>query len=851
MAHSPASLKVAVIAVHGVGSPPPDETARDVAELLVRSAPNGARYERFEEKRVMVPTARLDVGDSADLSRWRRFKRAFTSDAGDRTTLGQGDEVAMRPDIAFARRLLRDYASPGTPYGTVELVGQREPGAPGTPAATVHVFEMHWADLSRLSSGLFKFLGSMYQLVQHISHIGRKMVDVAAEVARAREALKLTAKDPGPHAGPAKPWGLYGWLNAWAIRTFTVLVPVATLLMLAFVPLFVPAAVAEGDRLVVGVILATLLVTVAGGLAIYFGPADEYSATFFVVFMLAMVTGAIALATGPEGDTAKRVGNVLLCASVGAIVLMAYLGAVWAYNKARSGAFGFGVGGLLLVLIVTMVSSQQLLARVSLADAESIRQFAFLGFQWSYAVLVQTWGILWAVVVVSVIVRTSLWSRLSGLERQRAGRVAWTSRATLASSVFAYIVVLLVAYRSAVYLAARAAGRFNIFPMVPDSGQLPLLNLPGAFPANFACRADATRMCAEEYIARLIGQSGTSGFVIALLGLALVAVLASWFIALIAATSVRTPDPRFGNSRRLGLWMMQGFVWMRAAGSVLASSMLLAILTGILVDYDPPFRDWLLPHLPHWLSSRMSTDWTTRMIDSMTVAVLASAATIGAARVRIQNLAAKARPALGIMLDVDNYLRETPEALTPRARIAERFISLLRYVESRGFDRVVLVAHSQGTVITTDLLRFLSLGGVPDADAKLVDPQRYRLLTMGSPLRQLYGANFPHLYAWVTATDPDPDMDRTELTEQQAPDISARSPDPAALRVSEWVNLYTSGDYVGRNLWCDDDWEAVWDRHATPITGGGRRERCLGAGTHTHYWTSDDAAAEIDRLIAS
>lgn len=841
--------RVAVIAIHGVGSPPPDETARDVAELLVRSAPNGARYASFHERHLLVPTARLDVGDNAPQRGWGRFKRAFTSAAGDRTQLGQGEEVANRPDIAFTRRLLEDYESPGAPYSTIELVAERQAGAATTQ---VHVFEMHWADLSRLNTGFVKFLGSLYQLVQHISHIGRKMVDVAAEVAKARAALKLTEKDPGPDAGPPGPWGLYGWLNAWVIRVFTVLVPVGTLLMLAFVLLFVPAAVAPDYRMVVGVTLTALVVTIAGGLAIYYGPADRYSATFFVVFMLLTVSGAVWLATVPEGEGAERLGNALLNVSVTVITLGAYVAAVWSYNKSRSGALAFGLGGLAVVLIITLVASRELLRDVTVTEAESIRQFAFIGFQWSYAFLVQTWGILWLAVLIAVIVRTSLWSRLSGLARQRAGRVGWTSRATLASSVFAYIVVLLVVFRSTVYLAAKASGRFNLFPMVADGGELPLLNLPGIFPPNFMCRAGAGRMCAEDYFARLIGQSGTSGFVIALLGLALVAVLASWFIALIAATSVRAPDPKFGNSRRLGLWMTQGFVWMNWAGTVLAGSMLLAILTGILIDFQPQFRDWLVPLLPEWLRVRMSTAWTTKVIDSMTVAVLASAATIGAARVRVQNLAARARPALGIMLDIDNYLRETPETLTPRARIAERFVSLLRHIEGRDeFDRVVLVSHSQGTVITTDLLRFLALGGVSTDDANLVDAKRYRLLTMGSPLRQLYGANFPHLYAWVTATDPDPDADRTPLTEKQTPDISARSPDPATLKVAEWVNLYTSGDYVGRNLWCDDDWEAVWDRHAKPIEGGKRRERCLGAGTHTHYWTSDDAAAEIDRLIAT
>jgi esterase/lipase superfamily enzyme len=76
--------------------------------------------------------------------------------------------------------------------------------------------------------------------------------------------------------------------------------------------------------------------------------------------------------------------------------------------------------------------------------------------------------------------------------------------------------------------------------------------------------------------------------------------------------------------------------------------------------------------------------------------------------------------------------------------MAERFASLLRYVGSRRavvdgksapfFDRIIIVSHSQGTVIAADLLRFLRVTG---AELGLVDG-RFRLVTMGSPLHQLY-----------------------------------------------------------------------------------------------------------------
>src|SRR5207253_10762039 len=127
----------------------------------------------------------------------------------------------------------------------------------------------------------------------------------------------------------------------------------------------------------------------------------------------------------------------------------------------------------------------------------------------------------------------------------------------------------------------------------------------------------------------------------------------------------------------------------------------------------------------------------------------------------------RARPALGMILDVDNYLRESPDDATPRARITERFVSLLRYVGRRSFDRVVIISHSQGSVVSADLLRLLTHGVTPDTS--LVSPERFRLVTMGCPLRQLYGANFPYLYAWVTASDKPPAREGDQQANEQEP----------------------------------------------------------------------------------
>ena len=67
------------------------------------------------------------------------------------------------------------------------------------------------------------------------------------------------------------------------------------------------------------------------------------------------------------------------------------------------------------------------------------------------------------------------------------------------------------------------------------------------------------------------------------------------------------------------------------------------------------------------------------------------------------------------------------------------------------------------------------VGGVPIA-----------LVTVGSPLRDVYAERFPLLYRWVGSGPA-----RFATAEPRAADIGA----------VEWVNAFRSGDYVGRFMW--------------------------------------------------
>lgn len=755
--------RVAIIAVHGVGSPPTGQTARGVTELLMQGADAEPRYRWFEERTVTIPTAPIAIGirSTEPSSMTARATRAFNDQASDRTSFvlptavktdaGKAvqdaqqasiEEAALRPDIAFSRELLRGYESKGVPYKTIETVGMRHDDAGNTE---VHVFEMHWADLSRVGTGVLGIFGSAYQLVQHFSHLGRKTLDVATQVAKAYPMLPDAAKAKIANPGPHTQWGRYSAAHAWVIRCFTVLIPVTAVLMIAFVPLFIPAGFSPGSRFVVGLVACAALVIIVGGIGIYFAPADRWSATIFVGFMAVITAVAVAAFVRHWPVIATdRFGTVLLTTAVAALTLGSVFGLLRTYNRNRPGALLYGFVAAYSLFQATRTTSRALLGTMALDPAERVRQFAFIGLQEAYALLMLTWIALLAVVIVTIALRVDVVRRTTGLGHLRAKRAAFTARVSLALSAFSFIVAALVFYRSLLYLAEKGAGRFGLLPLPLSTGELPTIHIPGLMPGNYSCGTDRTQACAVGFFEQLIGQSGTSGFVIAVFGLGVVLVLMSWFIALIAATSIRNPDPAAGNGRRLGLWMTDGFRWLRIAGTALGLTLLLAVSIGIVLGLVPSLQEMVARRVP-LLGTMMRPSWTAAAIKTLTIAVLASAASIGAARIRVEALASKARPTIGLALDVDNYLRETPANATPRAQMFERYVSLLRYIERCGnFDRVVIVSHSQGTIISTDLLRFLQLG-LRDADHELVSADRFRLLTMGCPLRQMYGVNFPYL----------------------------------------------------------------------------------------------------------
>jgi FtsH-binding integral membrane protein len=855
-----------------------------VSDLLlqhVSAAKPTAAYTAFAESSVTIPTEPLGLpaalgGRAATRAATPSFKERLWKirpSHRDRTKLEMNDAGAIADlDVAFMRDQLAGYeaASERAPYHTIELSGSRL-GRHAASRHDVHIYEMHWADLSRVGSGWLRVLGALYQLVVHLAHIGRKTIDLAASAAAFGKASPVEVER----------WKRLASAHAWVVRLFTVAVPTSTLLLLASLMLFLPDAVPVERRLLVASIVLAVSLCFLLGARSYFSDRGPRAAARLLFSLFAVVLVAVALNTVVVARfNTTAIGTVLLGVTATLIVVAAYVGIVNVYDRSAPGALQWGLFGLIVALAGTLGFAPRFLQSGDPQAHEGLRMVALAGFQFSRVVGIVAWAMVWVAALVTGIRAWQLKRVVAEASprphetRMRARRAMWTAKVTAAVTLFGFILTLLVGYQAATVLAWRTHKSVNIFPSIREGASFPLV-ARGLVPPGTTCPARLPTepydpaSCAKRFFEALVAQSGTAGLPVAFGTAALSLFLVSWFFILIGITSVRKPKSSGTFARTLGQWITDGFVWLRLSGSVLVFGLSVAVMLGFFAAFWSIARGAPPPFL-----SALSTDTTGRLLNWLALAALAGAATAAAARVRLELVTSRARPAIGIALDVDNYLRESPIEGTPRARIAERFVSLLRHVTARKdengqpfFDRLVIVAHSQGTVITADLLRFLTVARIPSPDLSHFD---VRLITMGSPLRQLYAVHFPHLYDWIDRSDDHGDSrevnDDTRFCERKItapsliPDdpagllsLTELSPSPLWLRVKTWVNLYTSGDYVGRSLWRTDNDGGVWDYEAADqaATGAGRRERCLGDGTHTRYWTSAEVARELDALISA
>src|SRR5215510_792676 len=798
--------RVAVVVVHGIADQRAGQTVRELARLLCHGRTGEPRYVQGEMHDVLVPVARLEPGGGT-------APAASPAPAGDgpkteplrrRPGMPSGFYQVQRsapaptapgPDSSDLGLALNDYLLGRLDLPESEAIYESTRISLRRRAndRPVDLYELYWADLSRLGEGGVRALSASYQLFFHLGTLAADVVDQVSLSVRGGAAWRLLK-------GPAA------------------LVQLAALLLIPF------GAVALVSPEQAGRMLAAL-----------FGAC-------------AMVLSALAVLAGlRETSTAARWGKLLiLTAAAGACVVavLVALNAQWdlvemhfvagllavaapgiwlveRYARVTRGVCWLGHGLVAATVIGLYVAGVALLPKVS-SQFEWMLTAAFAVGEWLLAAML----VIWAVYVVVQMTAVALGLYLGIGAGPEARRSLDTARLAVVGSTALFAVLSLVLWSVLGYVVGRQLTGFLYLPMI----------FRGTYRSG------------EIFLDDRIQTFG--GFFTPLM---LVFTVLAWIMLLVLVPSLLEELSPTSNvdsrgrrreavawSERLGRWLDGGLAGLKRLLTVVVPP---GAIVGGALYVSFVYREFAsatgAPDAPaKWL-----TGWLDDLQGETLVAagkwLAGGALTVAALGSRFTRTFGRLRVALDAALDIDNYFADPPSRRPPRARIFSRYAALLTYLRDRGYARIVIVSHSQGTVISADLLRYLHVqrrlpdivGGIPIS-----------LVTVGSPLRDLYAERFPLLYGWMGST---------------AGGFAAAGPSASDVGAVEWVNACRSGDYVGRFLWTPAGRRPYRialvgaDGKVEAERAGDRTEFCLGAGAHTHYF-SDDAVAlaiEIDRLI--
>jgi hypothetical protein len=795
--------RVAVIAVHGVADQAPGQTVRELARLLCHGRDGAPRYVDGEVHEVIVPVTPLAPSPraGAPASAWTAHDDAPLEPGRPSDFYLRQRGAPQRTDdlgLALTDHLLAQYRPDDGDglYASTRVSLRRR--ADGTP---VDLYELHWADCSRLLPGGMRALSAAYQLLFHLGTLARDVVDQVALAAggdaRPSRALPLLQR-------------LHAW-SAWLLTGPAALLQLAMLLLVAFgaaalVPLEQTTAL-----LVLGGGVAAVVLAIAAWLAARRAERPAAALARALPGLAAASAGA-AISAAAFLEAAPPATLYALSAGLATVALGAAL--VQRYARTVRGVGAVGAAVLAATGALLAWHGVHDLAHATTLFEWMLTTTLHVGEALLCALLV-VWGVLVAVQMAALALSFAL--------ARAGGEVAaslTTARIALTVSTALFVMLSLVLWSVVAYVSGLALDELRFVPALLGAD---------AYTSGAAFLEAQVRDVGALFTP-LMALAGVVG------ALALVAVAPSLREEL-APTAVQ-PTPRCdAASTQLGRW------WTRARRGVAllfgAVVPALALASGAVYLLFAVEKLAALPVLSA-LVGDVRAPWGALLVD-IGKWLAGGTAVVVALGARFTRTFGKLRVALDAVLDVDNYVRDPSDQRPPRARIFSRYASLLDYVRQRGYARVVIIAHSQGTVISADLLRHLQHDGRLRA---LAGDAPLALVTLGSPLRDLYAARFPLLYRW---------MGPVPASFAQA------APAPAPLGLTEWVNAYRSGDYVGRALWTPPGAPGAFDvarvdahGHAVAARRDGRTEFCLGAGAHTHYFTDDAVAlaAEIDRLVA-
>lgn len=792
--------RVALVVVHGIADQRPGQTVREVAGLLCHGADGAPPYAQAEIQDLLIPVEKLAPREEKDEPEAPRQR------PGTPSGFYQAEKTEAPRDLGLA---LNDYllGRLELPEGDALYESTRIALRRRADDRPVDLYEMYWADLSRLGAGGLRALTALYQLFFHLGTLAADVVDQVA----------LTMK-----GGAGWRWlqRLHAWM-AWLMKGPTALLQLCMLLMVGFGALALVAPELRGQLIAALFGVGAVVLAALGALAwLRAAPGPARALKLFLLVAAAIASGAAALVVLLDFTLVPRMyfgAGVLGVALVGTYF-------VERYARVAEGTRLLGHALVAASVVALVLFAAHVRPGMSTLPEWMITAGLNVGELLLGGVLL-AWAAFVAVQIVALLL--GLWL---GRACDAAGKASLhTARLTLVGSTALFGVLTLVLWSVVSFVAGRAVPRDILYT-----------------PVLFGGGYRSVEIFLESRVQTL--GSFFTPLVLAftvLVGTLLLVLLPSLLEEMSPTRNLDAQGVKKAAAawaERLGNWLAGGIRLLGAAfrplipaGAIAGSVLYLAFvaeqfafsmgvggeLVAVIAGWLEIFQGETLVAAGKWLAG-----------GAVTLAALGSRFTQTFGRLRV---------AIDAVLDIDNYFADPPDRQPPRGRIFSRYASLLAYLRERGYARIVIVAHSQGTVISADLLRYLQTQGRLTA---LLGARPVALVTLGSPLRDLYAARFPLLYRWVSP---------------RGTAFAEAAPAAAALGASEWVNACRSGDYVGRFLWTPDSEPARFAVAALDADGrvqarraGDRTEFCLGAGAHTHYFSHDAVAlaVELDRLIA-
>jgi len=832
IARKASTRRIAIVAVHGVADQKLGDTAQALADLLIAQAPNGHSYQpgiRVDKTLQVPPMEPILKAAKPPPGLRKEFRQSAGSDflridknAAQPKGILAARTTALSVGAEFSDYLLlkakQNNASTERYISPQVSLSRRIDGA----NEFVDIHEMHWADLSRLSGGAPRILTELFTLLFRLSALGRDTVQM-------QSAAPGFAHD---HA-----WRTLQWTQTALDWLYS------RVLALLFLQLGM---------------VALLLVP--------FGLGSVHTATIHGV---ASALAGLALA-------------VWLLYTYRSLVLALAAGGVLAYGSwTMPGAWMDGLAWIAILSLfydwwmrvcderfkmvrmvgwtlwpITAAATIGYAAGSPSADLSMWIGGALSALEIDLLLIVAWWGLAGPLAVVWMVASARASMKMAAKSPDATSRAVQakssvgTARMGLFVSLGFFAILTMTAWALVTTGVERSVDRVQYSPIIFK----PLHEVAGDAPGP--SRTTAAAFLDERFL------NSTETFsAIALLLLPLIVYLVLMMLPSVLA-ELEIITEQFD---RLGWWLTGGYRRLDAcAAAIVGAGVVLAMVTGITLVL---FRLGVESNIPGFnplleFFADASGDWLKIFVISAGTATVALSAAGGLLSRYVPWL----RAPLDAALDVDNHFREFPRRAIPRARIFSRFFAVLNCIAAQSYDHIVIVSHSQGTVISTELLRYMKERTAHAQAEQAMDPVaslwerlggRIALVTAGCPLRQLYAARFPVLYGWVL--------------EQHGPNLGPVADDVGVVR---WVNLYATGDYVGRWLWSRaphgeypvtqiDQTSALGDTytpHQVDMTDwsalmGANTEKdiSLGAGAHTHYFNIDQKtmAGVIDALLAS